>query len=226
MQVFDSFEIGWQYAKKHGLGLSLLVFGIFALVCWLTYMCFPSDFWDMYLQVVKSGDVNKIDKLMPYIEEAQTKSWIVNMLQYLLYAGVLNVVISICTGETKGISLKYLSLPFSTYLNVISFICLMLLLLMVSMYCFMLPFIYFGIRLMFVVPIMLEEPRCRFMDSIRISWKMSKGHFFDLLGFCLLCMLLTLIGLLCLGVGSCFTTVICMFAYIAIYKNSKQVLES
>ena len=217
MNIFDTFDVGWQYAKKYGFGLSLLMLVIFSLICWMTYMCFSSEFWEVYIGIVKSNDLANIDKLQPYIEEAQTKNWIVSMIQYLLYAGVMNIVVSIYTGETKGINLKYLSLPFTTYLSVIEYICLMMLLLMVSAYCLFLPFIFFGIRLMFVIPKILEEPGCSMLKAMRMSWGMTKGRFFDLLGFCLMCMLVMLIGFLCCGIGACFTSVICMFAFMNIY---------
>lgn len=223
MNIFDSFDAGWQYAKKHGLGLSLVMLAIFVLICWMTFMCFPADFWEAYTRLIKSGDitVEKVNALMPYFESAQTKQWIVNIIQYLLYAGVMNIVVSIHNGETKGISLKYLSLPFGTYLSVIEYICLMMLLLMVSAYCLFLPFVYFGIRLMFVIPQLLEDPGCGLMNSMRRSWVMTKGHFFDFLGFGLLCMLVMFMGFFCCGIGACFTSVICMFAYMEIYKQAK-----
>lgn len=229
MKIFDSFDEGWQYTKKHGIIFALLLFCAYILFNFLTLKCFPDEFWELYTKMLTSGSkdmTSDLMKLSPYFEAASVKIWLVYMLQFLIMTGILNVALSIHIGETKGVSLKYISLPFKTYLRVIEYGCCMMLLFMTSVYAAFLPFIYFGVRLMFVIPLLLEEPDCGLLDAFKMSWEMTKGGFFNLMGFFLLCCVVCLTGFLCLLVGVFVSYVVCMFAYLTLYREGKMMLKN
>lgn len=225
MNILDSFEVGWQYAKKHGLVVTLTLFATFVLVYWLTIQCFPEEFWTEYAKIMQSvSDVPtmaaKMEKLTPYMEEATSRIWIVNILQWLIIFGIVNMALSVVIGETKTASIKYLSLPFMTYLRVVEMVCLYFILMLLSVaYFFGLPYIYFGIRLMFAFPLMLEDPQCTVGTAIRQSWQMTKGRFLPMLAFVLLSVLVLFIGMLCLFVGVFFAGTIVIYAYLSIYRQ-------
>lgn len=223
MKVFDSFDIGWQYAKKHGILISLLCLCAYFLVNFLFSKCLPEEFWREYVAIAQITDPSlmmvKMNKLFPYVEEAMPKMMLVFMLQCLLFFGVMNVALSIVIGETKGVNIKYLSLPFLTYLKVIEIMCVMFLLFLLGSYAFELPFVFFGIRLIFVVPLVLENPQCPLSVAMKKSWQMTRGHFFQILGFCLLVALCHLIGMFCFFVGMFFASALCIFAFLALYKQ-------
>ena len=226
MNVFSAFDLGWRYTKRHGIILSLFLFCIYLLLNYLSYYCFPAEFWEKYAKAIASGSanvVNEVMKLVSYFEEASTKIWLLLILLYLIMAGVLNVALSIRIGETKRMNLKYMSLPFGTYLNVLTFGCMMLLIFTVSAYLLMIPFIYFSIRFIFVLPLMLEFPGTGSFEAMRKSWQMTQGQFFPLLGFCALSFAVLLVGCACMCVGIFPAIVICMFAFLSLYQQAKQL---
>lgn len=225
MNIFDSFDKGWQYAKKHGLVLSLILFACFLLVYWLTYKCFPDAFWVEYVKIAeKNYDfptlMAKMEKLNPYIEEAFTKIWLVSILQWLFVYGVINMALSVVIGETRNVNFKYMSLPFLTYLKVIENLCIFYLIALISPYLFGLPIIFFGVRMMFVIPILLEYPKCSFLLAVKQSWQMTKGTFLTCLGFWLISFLVLLIGVIFFFVGLFLASSIVIFAYLDFYKQA------
>lgn len=187
-------------------------------------MCFPDSFWAEYTKVAETGN---IQRMMAFYEKnlapAVPKLFLVSLVQFLLSAGLVNVALTLMKGETEKVSLKYLSLPFSTYLKVTELFCVMMLMYIVSALLYFLPFIYFGIRMLFVLPLLLEEPTCKFGTALAKSWVMTKGNFFMLLAFCIVCVLFTIVGVFALFIGVFFTTVICLYAYIDLYLKCKPV---
>lgn len=224
MKVFDSFDIGWQYAKKHGIILALVLLASYFLTELLAGLCFSDTFMEQYTKIVTSTSdpavmMTKLEKLAPEMEAAMPKLMLVYVLSILIFFGVVNIALSIVIGETKGASLKYISLPFGTYLKVTSCVLLMIAIFLFSMPAFEIPFIFFGVQLLFTVPILLEYPECSLFSAMKQSWMMAKGNFFPLLGFCLLSILVLFIGVLCLLVGVFFAEVIVIFAYLSLYKS-------
>ena len=69
--------------------------------------------------------------------------------------------------------------------------------------CFI-PGIFFGVRLIFVLPYILTHPEAGFGDAFKHSWNMTKGHFWDLLGLGVLYVIFCFLGLLCCCIGVYF----------------------
>lgn len=224
IKISEAFKRGKTHTLKWGATLALFIFIIAAFCCWLTYKCYPEAFWDEYMKIAQSGKLNDVMKLQPYMEEASTKMWVINFVQYFLGFGVLNVAISEFIGETKGVSIKYMSLPFATYLKLIEYICIMILLMMIGIYTAFIPTVYFGIRTIFYAPLVLENPGCSSSEAFKASWKMTDGNFFKLLGFSIICLLLMLVGFCFCMVGACYTSVICIFAFLSMYEDAKSAL--
>lgn len=221
--VFDSFDTGWNYAKKHGLVLSVILFAIYLLVSQLFTMCFPEEFLKVYMKVIQSGDIaGGMVKLNPYIENAMPKIWLVSILQFALNVGVVNVAKANYDGVTERISLKYLSLPLASYIKMIGIFCMLMLISVLGLYLFGLPTIYLGTRMLFVIPAVLENPDIPLGIAFRNSWNLSKGRFWKLLGFECLCLMVMLVGAICLFVGLFFAAVVCIYAWMDIYKVCKE----
>lgn len=220
--MFDIFENGWQYTKKKWFVLTLLVVAFVTFVYWLLYMCFPESFWPEYVKVAEAGNV---ERMMAFMEknlpEAMSKIWIVNIVQYILFAGIVNVVLMVVNDDAHKVNLKYLSLPFSTYLKVIEFYCITMLVYILSVYMLFIPFIYLGVRAFFVLPLLLEDPSCKFTTAVKQSWNMTKGRFFVLLAFALLCIVFCLAGVFFFFVGAAFAAVFCLFSYVDLYNKCK-----
>lgn len=225
-EVFNSLEAGWAYTKRHGLLLSVVILLMFALVYWLTYMCFPESFWSDYMRTAQKGDVQKLMTLLEQVmPAAMTKVWIVTILQYLMFAGIVNAALSVVIGETDKVSLKYLSLPFGTYLKVLMWFCITMLMYILSSYLLMIPFVYFGIRMFYVLPMLLEDPDSTVGMAVKRSWIMTKGHFMSLLGFSVISIMLCTVGMFFCFVGFFLAAVVCIYAYLVLYKQTKNPIQ-
>lgn len=222
IKVLDSFEVGWKYACKHGIVLSIVLLVIYVLIYNLFMMCFPEEFWKVYEKVIKTGDIaGGVVKMAPYIESAMTKIWLVSIMQFCLMAGVMNVAKAKYDGITSHANLKYLSLPLMSYVKVVGVFCMLMLVWTLSLYLYGLPMIYLGTRMLFMLPAILENPDLPLGMALRNSWNMTYGRFWKLLGFECLCILVIVVGMLCFFVGIFFASVICIYALMDIYKQSK-----
>ena len=226
MKVLDSFEVGWQYAKKHGWLLTLVMFIMSIVIFYLTMACYPDGFVEEYMKVVKSGNIAMVQKLVPYIEAATSKLWVVNILQFMMFAGVINVALAKYEGLTEKVDLRYLSLPFMTYVKLVGLFCMYMVLLMLSTPTFGISLFYFGTRLLFVLPVLLDDPNVTFYEAMTRSWKITRGNFWKTFGFLMLCLLLIFIGFCFLLLGTFFASVICIYALCNLYKAELSKGES
>lgn len=80
--------------------------------------------------------------------------------------------------------------------------------------------IYINARLMFAIYIMLDD-NVGVIDSIKSSWKMSRGHIIKLLSFYFVSLVLMLIGLLLLIIPGIIFSGVLVFATTHIYRQLK-----
>lgn len=216
--MFDSFDLAWQYFKKHGLGLGLFFMLLCLFIAVLNYLCFPQEFWAKYEEVVLSGDLNKITILQPYIEEAANKTWIVNIVQFLLMMGVFNIANSIVSNTYKGILADF-RLTFLQYLKLLEVICIVLLVVMFSSYLSILLSLSLLIMLQFAVPHLIAHKDDSPILALKASIKVVMANPGKVVALDLLCILVLIIGVICLFVGIYFAFILALFAYLIAYKN-------
>ncbi|MBI5134471.1 MAG: hypothetical protein HZA81_03760 [Candidatus Taylorbacteria bacterium] len=83
-----------------------------------------------------------------------------------------------------------------------------------------LPGVYLVVRLG-VFAFALVEEDMKPLESIKRSWSLTKGRFWDLLGFSVVLFLLNLLGALALGVGLLITSPVCLLATVYVYQSLK-----
>ena len=83
------------------------------------------------------------------------------------------------------------------------------------------PGIILGVGLSMAYYIAIDRPELDAPDVLKASWELvwKGGHFWKVLGFMLLAALLTLLGLLCFGVGVLFTTPMVLVGQAALYDE-------
>lgn len=74
--------------------------------------------------------------------------------------------------------------------------------------CCILPGIYFGVRLMFVPLVAATHPDMSFGEVFSRSMRLTKGHFWTLVGYGIVCMIINIIGLLCCCVGVLYSSIV------------------
>lgn len=83
------------------------------------------------------------------------------------------------------------------------------------------PGIIAGVGLSMAYYIALDRPELEAPDVLKASWELvwKGGHFWKVFGFALLAALLTLLGLLCFGVGVLFTTPMILVGQARLYEE-------
>lgn len=80
-----------------------------------------------------------------------------------------------------------------------------------------LPGIFLSVRLLLVPIIAANEPDLTLGEILGKSWNLTRGHFWTLLGYGIVAMLVNLVGLICCCVGVLFTTVVTQFMLASVY---------
>ena len=86
-----------------------------------------------------------------------------------------------------------------------------------------LPAIYIGVRLSFASFALIDE-NLGPVDSLKRSWYLTRGHFWNLLGFSIVLGLINLVGFILLGVGLLVSTPLCLIASVYVYHKLKGAL--
>lgn len=90
-----------------------------------------------------------------------------------------------------------------------------------GMLLLIIPGIILGVGLSMAYYIAIDRPELDAPDVLKASWELvwKGGHFWKVFGFMILAVLLSLLGLLCLGVGILFTTPMVLVGQAALYDE-------
>ena len=212
----------WVQAKKHFLPIFLMniiiymcskvLGGIFYSTAELTMILQKyvySDAIDMLIEELKPVIIT----MLPMVALGSFIGWLAATyfkvaLNRLLLDGVKELRLSI-SERIKGAWNGYLSFLGITLLNSI--------IIGIGYACCILPGIFLTVRLMFVPIIAANKPELTLSEVFSESWKLSRGHFWTLLGYGIVGILINITGLICCCVGIFFTYVITQFMRVNIY---------
>lgn len=189
----------WGTFKKKPLkivGFFLLVY----IICFLNSFLFPLLF---------SGLGNSLLILVI----PQVEGWIVN---YIADIAIVAFVLSVL-GNKKSFVLKSLTDP-KLILNVVLGSLLGGLIVILGFILLVVPGIYFAIRLTYVIYFLVDQ-KTGPIEAIKRSWKLTKGHFFSILGLYLVLVLVNLFGMLLLLLGLLITIPVTYIAIAYTYKK-------
>ncbi len=94
-----------------------------------------------------------------------------------------------------------------------------LILIIVGTILFIIPGIYLAISTQFYKFLIIENEDMKPSAAIKESMKMAKGHFWKLLGFIIIIVILNLFGALLLGVGLLITIPLSLLAHANLYRK-------
>lgn len=132
----------------------------------------------------------------------------------------LTIAILIANGHTP----KYGDLfkSFDNYkitLNYILASILFMIIVLLGLFVFLIPGIYLAIRLQFYKFLIIENGNVRPVEALKESMRMTKGHFWDLLGFMIVILIMNLIGVIPFGLGLIITIPLTIVASAVLYKK-------
>lgn len=188
----------WKLTKKHGLVVAVVLFVITMITQTLSMAGFSTQ---DYLMALEHGDTEAFWELMDSLGTLSGMSLLAGLLNVVLGAGLFNCVIKMTKGEMQNFDLSGFKMSVNTYAYYfLATIVYSLIVGLGTLLCFI-PGIFFGVRLIFVLPYILDHPEAGFGDAFKHSWDMTKGHFWSLLGLMLLYVAFGLLGLLCCCIG-------------------------
>ncbi len=85
-------------------------------------------------------------------------------------------------------------------------------------------FVYFGLRLQFYSYVLVDR-RLGIIESLRASWRLTRGHSLELFSFWLLLLLVNVLGLMALIVGFFVSVSVSMLAFADVYRQLSGMQE-
>ena len=89
----------------------------------------------------------------------------------------------------------------------------------------LLPGIFLAVRLMFVPIIAANKPKLTLGEVFSESWNLTRNHFWTLLGYGIVAILVNIVGLLCCCVGIVFTAVVTQFMLANVYATLTDIQD-
>jgi len=181
----------------------LKIVGFFLLV---SVICFINNF---LFPILLSGLGNSLLILVI----PQVEGWIVN---YIADIAIVAFVLSLLGNKKSFVSMS-LTDP-KLILNVVLGSLLGGLIVILGFILLIVPGIYFAIRLTYVIYFLVDQ-KSGPIEAVKKSWKLTKGHFFSILGLYLVLVLVNLFGLLLLFLGLLITIPVTYIANAYTYKK-------
>lgn len=139
-----------------------------------------------------------------------------SLLRILMEIGYLNILLKFHDGKKPeyGDLFSYYPLFIKFFLNsiVVGF------LIVVGFILLILPGIFLLVRLQFAA-IMVADKGAGPIEATKKSWNLTRGHFWKLLGFDIVFVLLNILGALLLGIGLAVTIPVTTLSYAYIYRK-------
>lgn len=90
--------------------------------------------------------------------------------------------------------------------------------LLVALFCCILPGLYLTVRLMFVPIIAANRPELSLSETFSRSMRLTKGHFWTLVGYGMVAFVIVIVGFLCCCVGVLFSEVVLLLFLAETYR--------
>jgi uncharacterized membrane protein len=192
----EAISFGFETAKKN------IVFFLGIFVIWAVITILSSS-------IQNSLNANK-QVLISFIFNLFI--WVVNSIISL---GIVNVCLKFIDGKKPELKDIYYT---TKLFNYILASLIRTLIIIVGLLFFIIPGIIFSIKLQFLEYLIVDK-KMDAVDSIKGSWKMTKGVKWNLFLFGLLLGLINILGLLCLLVGLLITVPLSMVATAFVYRK-------
>lgn len=218
--ISDVLGRAWESAKKHGL-----VIALFYLVAGMAGELISQPL--MYSLSIKSWMSDPTRQLTPeeclgLLSSYMAVSPLLILVQSVLQTGLQNMLLMVFRGGQPDIFAFKLPLRTYGYFILVSF--LMGIIVYVGILCCVIPGVWLAVRLSYAPLWVLDHPDCTLEDALKGSWRMTRGHFWNLLGLRICSALIAFSGLFICCIGFYFTSVISGFAFIISYEILKPVL--
>ena len=249
LSISDALSNGWALWKKHCLLSTLMFFVIsyietaiiqFAYCIYIIFLYILVCIVATYLRESTGGTdlvTNYIGHITDYINPVTLVvltfyvipfilAYILGLLIYPLHIGANNCMLNISKKTENEVSLKGFKMPAITYLKVLAITCIREILAFIGLLLLIIPGIYINARLTYADIYLLDNPEKGIGDSLKASWRMTRGNTLNTILINILSPIIKFIGLLCLCIGFYFAMPLTMFMKIEAYFQIKDNIES
>ncbi len=184
-----------------------------------------SDLYQRIIEATASGETPELDDLGPMALAEFTVGGVlalllIGLVETYLRGALCHVLVTTVNEQTPGLlqSLRHALRHFLHFLGIyiVHSLCILL-----GTLCCILPGIFMSVRWLFVPFIAMEHPELPLGETFARSYRMTEGHFGELLWLGIASVFLNILGLLCCCVGIYFTIVITLFMQAVLYRMLK-----
>lgn len=222
-----SFEIsevigsGWEYAKKHGILLAvvLLVASIIGEI--ISSILGPSNAgYEMGQELgarIAQGDPQALAEFAKSLSSSSAGSMVSALIQLIVSVGLYVFVMGVVKGNARSLEFDVFKQPLNTYLKFIAVSILEGIIVLIGTCFCVLPGIFLATRLCLAPLRVIDNPEAGIIEALSDSWKMTQGNTFNIFLLFIVEILLCIAGLLCCCVGIYFVNAMLMFVSAIIY---------
>lgn len=212
---------GWRLYKSHWR-LSLIIAGAVVLIQMMESFFMTEGMEDMitaYSQRILDNplvifDVITVNRINAYIGIISAL-----LIRFFIYAGIYCMMLLIMNGHKTGLSFEGFAMgrrPFWMFVAVSVVVALISLL---GALLLIIPGIVLGLRLQYATYIVLEDDDTGIIESIKKSWRITRGNTTRLLVFSLLALLIYALSIACCFIGLFVAIPWMVLADMIIYKT-------
>ncbi len=229
--VSECISEGWEYSKKHGLLMAVILFGLGIISQGFSSMFSfiggvnPFDTQETTRQLgerMAQGDTQAMFDYFRMMSATSAGSWVGAILSSLVLVGLYNFALGIISGRFSSLEFDVFKMPLMVYVKYFAVSVITGILTGVGLLLCVIPGIYIGARLQFATIYIVDNPDADIIEALKASWEMTSGQVMSLIGFALACFGITIIGLLCCCVGIYFAEAVTIFATVCAYNVLKQ----
>ena len=200
---------GWELAKKHGLMLAviLLAFDMVMNLISAPFSMPSQEVMDKYTNAIQHQDFEGAMQALNGVATGAgyyIASVLESIISIVFFAGLIRTCILLANHSMEKLSFDGFKMPVMTYLKVFGLSIIVGFIVLIGTFLCILPGIWLAIRLSMSEYYLLDHPEAGIGESMKASWEMTKGNFWNLVGLCITNIFLVLLGFCVCCVGALF----------------------
>lgn len=223
-RTFEISEVvgaGWEYAKKHGILLAVVLLVTSIIGELISNILGPSNAgYNVGQELgarIAQGDPEALAEFANTLSSSSAGSLLSSIIQLIASVGLYVFVMGVVKGNVQSLEFDTFKQPLNTYLKFIVVSILEGIIVLIGTCCCILPGIFLATRL-FLAPLrVIDNPEGGIIEALSDSWKMTQGNTFTVFLLFVVECLLCIAGLLCCCVGIYFVSAMFMFVNAIIY---------
>ncbi len=228
LNISDAVSTGWDYAKKYGLIIAVIIFIVSLLTGGLSNIGSPDLSPDVASNIgrrIGSGDTQALKELIDTYSSSSGLNVFFSIVSILIeiamYVGLYNLALGLIRGIYNEVGFDAFKLPLATYVKYVVVEILVGIITAVSFMCCIVPYFFVAPRLVFAPLYVIDNPEAGVFEAIKASWGMTQGNTLAMIGLYLALIGIVIVGFLCCCVGVYFAAVVALFATVAAYLQLK-----